>query len=586
MSLDGAYLHIVREEMLAKKLIGGRVDKIHQPSREEIIITIRTFGGAEKILLSANTSSARACLTSQTPENPKAPPMFCMLMRKHLGGGRLTDISQDGLERIINFDFECTNEIGDIVANRVAVEIMGKCSNIILLTQKDGQWRVVDAVKRVTDDISSVRRILPGILYELPPREERLNLLSCTDEQVMAALDENMPLKLAKAMLKIFEGISPIFARECSFYTARDVDISVVELTAEQRERMLFFLKKARNAMNGEGQFTVVSDLQNKPKDFCFMNIEQYGNEMIVSEYPTANTLLDRFFSGRANAERLKQRSGDLMKLIVNAYERTARKLELQRQELENCKEREVFRVCGDLINANIYRMEKGMNELVADNYYTGEQQTIKLDVRLTPAQNAQKYYNEYKKLDTAEKMLTALIKQGEQELVYIDSVFDEASRTTGESELNEIRAELMETGYIRKGKGQTQKNQKALPPLKFRSDDGFDILVGRNNIQNDKLTLKTAKAGDMWLHTQNIPGSHTIILCDGKDVPDNTIVQAATLAAYCSKARESTKVAVDYTRCKFVKKPNGAKPGMVIFTNNKTILVNPDEELYERLKV
>ncbi|MGN0595911.1 MAG: NFACT family protein [Ruminiclostridium sp.] len=586
MSLDGAYLHIVREEMLAKKLIGGRVDKVYQPSREEIIITIRTFGGAEKILLSANTSSARACLTSQTLENPKAPPMFCMLMRKHLGGGRLLDISQDGLERILNFDFECTNEIGDLVTNRVAVEIMGKCSNIILLTRKENEWRVVDAVKRVTDDISSVRRILPGILYELPPREERLNLLDCTEEQILSALDLNLPQKLAKAMLKIFEGISPIFARECAFYTARDVDVTIADLTAEHRDRLLFFLKKAKSAMGGQGRFTVVSDLQGKPKDFCFMNIEQYGNEAVVSEYPTANMLLDRFFSGKANAERLKQRSGDLMKLIVNAYERTARKLELQKQELENCKEREVFRVCGDLINANIYRMEKGMNQLVADNFYTGEQQVIKLDVRLTPAQNAQKYYTEYKKLDTAEKMLTTLIKQGEQELVYIDSVFDEASRTTGESELNEIRAELMETGYIRKSKGQGQKPQKALPPLKFRSDDGFEILVGRNNIQNDKLTLKTAKAGDMWLHTQNIPGSHTIILCDGKDVPDNTIVQAATLAAYCSKARESTKVPVDYTRCKFVKKPNGAKPGMVIFTNNKTILVNPDEELYERLKV
>lgn len=284
----------------------------------------------------------------------------------------------------------------------------------------------------------------------------------------------------------------------------------------------------------------------------------------------------------------MHQRSGSLLRSIMNAYERTARKLELQRQELEQCAEREVFRVRGDLINANIYRLEKGMTSFEAENYYTGQTETIPLDVRLTPAQNAQKCYSEYKKLDTAEKMLRKFIEQGENELIYIDSVFDEASRVGSgagsERELEEIRQELYETGYLRRTKGSAQKQQKALPPMKFVSSDGFEIFVGRNNVQNDKLTLKTARPNDTWLHTQNIAGSHVII--SGENIPDSTLEEAASLAAYCSKARGGTKIPVDYTLVRYVKKPNGAKPGMVIFTNNKTILVDADEEIYNKLRV
>ena len=593
VSLDGAFLHSVIREMEERKLIGGRVDKIYQPSREEIIVAMRTYDGLQKILLSADSSSARVCLTETSPENPKQPPMLCMLMRKFLQGGRLLSITQDGLERIVNFDFECTNEIGDLCRNRLTAEIMGKHSNIILMTMKEDGWRVVDSVKRVTDDVSSVRRILPNILYELPPREERVCLLDYDFSDFKERLENNKNLRLNKALMGIFEGISPIFSRECAYSCTKDVDCLVSDVLSDgdRLDKLIFFLKKSVEYMNSVSGSTMISEKSGKPKDFCFLPINQYEAEMVETPFESPSLLLDKFFGSRADADRIKQRSGDLMKTIVNIYERISRKLEVRRQELSHCSERDEFRVCGDLLSANLYRMEKGMNEITVEDYINGGERTIKLDVRLTPSQNAQKLYAEYKKLDTAEKKLTALIEQDEKELYYIDSVFDAAGRvgsgTGSDAALSEIKRELVETGYIRPSRNEKgQKNAKPLPPLKFRSSDGFDILVGRNNLQNDKLTLKTAEGNDLWLHTQNIPGSHTIIVSEGREIPDNTIVEAATLAAYCSKGRNGTKIPVDYTKVRFVKKPGGAKPGMVIFTNNKTILVNPSEELYEALKI
>ncbi len=591
MSLDGAFLHCIVREMHDKKLIGARVDKIHQPSRDEIIIALRRSDGAEKILMSAESSSARVCITSAAPENPKQPPMFCMLMRKALSGGRLTAITQDGLERIINFDFECTNDIGDLCENRIAAEIMGKHSNIILMTRRDGVWRVIDSIKRVTDDVSSVRRVLPNIIYELPPREPRLCLTGCDLSTIGDALAPYKDRPLAKALMSVFEGISPIFARECAYSTAKDVDITVGALDAAKLEKLAFFLRRSAAHIEEYDGCTMVSEKNGKPKDMCFVPVTQYGAEMLETPYESPSALIDRFFAERASADRVKQRSGDLLKTILNIYERISRKLELQRQELENCSEKEKFRLMGDILSANIYRCEKGMSEMTAEDYINGGDITIPLDVRLTPSQNAQKLYSEYKKLDTAEKMLTKFIAQGENELMYIDSVFDAASRVGSgagsEAAIYEIKQELIGTGYIRSAKTERNaKAPKALPPLRFRSSDGFEILVGRNNLQNDKLTLKTALPNDMWLHTQNIPGSHVIIRAEGRTIPDSTIVEAARIAASCSKGRSGTKIPVDYTLARFVKKPNGAKPGMVIFVNNKTILVDPSEELLEQLRI
>ena len=306
MSLDGAFLHSAMLEMLDRKLIGGRVDKIHQPSREEIIVTIRTFGGTEKILFSANSACARVNLTDTTPENPKQPPVLCMLFRKFLSGGRLTAIHQDGLERIINFDFECTNEIGDTVHNRLVAEIMGKHSNIILLTEKADGWRVVDSVKRITDDISSVRRILPNILYELPPREAKINFLDYDFGDFRVRLSEFSEQRIAKALPLIFEGISPIFARECAYSCTKDVDSVVNTMTDDQLDKLIFFIKKSRDVLLERSGCTVVTDKYGKPKDFCFIPVAQYGTEMSESRFDSPNALLDKFYGSRADADRIK----------------------------------------------------------------------------------------------------------------------------------------------------------------------------------------------------------------------------------------------------------------------------------------
>lgn len=583
MSLDGAYLSLIKQELINKGIIGSRVDKIHQPSREELVITFRGFKGAYKVAFSANPSAARVCITEGITDNPQSPPMFCMLLRKHLSGGKLLDISQEGLERVLSFDFECVNEIGDIVHNRLSAELLGRCSNIILLTEKEGQWRVVDSIKRIGDDVSALRRILPGILYEAPPKENRLDLRECTTEEAVNRLLAFPEQKLEKNLIKVFEGVSPLLCREWAYYTAKDIDAPCKCLEDKTRkERFAFFHNNIRKILTGgeNAKYSVICEKNGKPVDFSFISTEQYGGGMLQKEYPSASALLDSFFSGRAAAERMKQRSGDLLKSILAVYNRTAKKLELQKGELAACGEREVFRVCGDLISANIYRMEKGMNEITVDDYINGGERTIKLDVRLTPAQNAQKYYGEYRKLDTAEKMLTKLIEQEKQELVYLDSVFDSAARAKTDAELQEIRFELSQSGYLKKGRNTaTDKAAKPLQPLKFKSKDGYDIWVGRNNIQNDKLTLKTAKGEDLWLHTKDIPGSHVIVFSGGREIPETTIVEAAKLAALNSKAKGGTKIPVDYTKVRYVKKPNGAKPGMVIFSNNKTLLVDVDLE-------
>lgn len=575
MSLDGAMLKYVREEL--SELVGSRIEKIFQPSREEVVITFRkpnsSDRGAKRVIFSANGSSARVNLTEAALENPPSPPMFCMLLRKHLGSGRLLGIRQDGLERILYFDFECVNEIGDIVTNTLTAEIMGRFSNIILV--RGG--RVIDSIKRVTDEISGVRRILPNIVYETPPRLERVDFFAENDRKI-SALIENKTERLAKALPAVLEGISPIFAREAAFYAAGDTDAACCELTDEQKERLDLFFDNARKS----ACFTEIIDESGAKKDFSFVDVNQYGNGFAKRHFASANALLDDFYEKKS--DRASQRARDMLKLIKSRAERTARKLELRKKELADCADREKLRVCGDIVNANIYRLEKGMTSALLDDFYTGEQRKIALDARLTPAQNAQKYYSEYRKLCTAEKMLTGLIAEGKSELSYYESLLDSVTRAKTDGELTEIKRELAEQGLIRGEK--TLGKPKKSEPLKFRSSDGFTIFVGKNNKQNDELTLKTSKASDIWLHVKDIAGSHVIIKTEGKTPPERTIVEAARLAAYHSKAKNGSGVPVDYTAVKFVKKPAGARPGMVIFTDNRTLYVTPNEEEADRLKI
>ncbi len=568
MALDGAFLSIVKDEL--SPLIGGRVDKISQPSREEILISFRTRGGTEKLFISASAGSARVHITKNNIENPKAPPMFCMLLRKHLGNARLVNIRQDGLERILYFDFEASTELGDMTNITAAVEIMGRCSNFVLIS---AEGKIIDSIKRVDAEMSRERMVLPNMVYTVPPRGNRLDFRSCTKEDIIN-ISENMPdAELSKHLIKIFEGISPIVAREWVNSAARGGDAARSELRGELLDRLFDEIVKSRSERN----FTAVKDKDGMLKDFSFIDIKQYGDLMDTVKFSSACELLDNFYEERDSLSRMKQRAQDLYKLLTAASERIARRLANQREELIASADREKFKLYGDILSANLYKLEKGMTDITAENFYeeNSPEITIKLDPRLTPSQNMQKYYGEYRKADTAEKVLTEQIAKGEEELAYIDSVFDALTRTSSEDEVNELRLELSEQGYIRSAKIKG-KPPKSRPPLEFVSPDGFTVLVGRNNKQNDQLTTKIADKTDIWLHTKNITGSHVIIRANGKEVPEETIRWAAGVAAFHSRAKNSSQVPVDHVQVKLVKKPAGAKPGMVIFTGNRTLYVTP----------
>lgn len=573
MALDGMFLKCIKNEL--DFLIGGRVDKIAQPSREEIIITFRTKGGTEKLMFSASAGSARVHITKMSVENPKVPPMFCMLLRKHIGNGRLLDIRQDGLERILCFDFEAMNELGDMVKVTLAAEIMGRCSNVVII---NNEGKIIDSIKRVDTEMSRERPVLPGMRYTLPPRSPRLDFRTSGRDEIKAALEAMPDCDLAKALVKVFEGISPIVAREWVFYAAKGASPAKSELTEDMLDRLCFALKKTASEIeNGQSVYTVVKDKEGLLKDFAFMPISQYGALMVTKPFESACAVLDYFYAERDSVSRMKQRSQDLYKLLLNTTDRIARRTEAQREELKLSENRWELKLKGDLISANLYRIEKGMSSFETENYFEEGCPVviIELDKRLTPSQNMQRYYSEYRKADTAEKILTEKIAQGEDELAYIDSVFDALTRTNSEDEVNELRAELAEQGYLRSAKLKG-KPPKSRPPLEFTSPDGYTILIGRNNVQNDKLTMKTAEKTDIWLHTKNIPGSHVIIRTNGENPPDETILYAARLAAFHSKAKSSSQVPVDYVPVRFVKKPAGSKPGKVIFTNNRTVYVTP----------
>ncbi len=583
MALDGIFLSCIKREL--KEAVGSRIDKIHQPSREEVVITLRHRGGNAKLLISVGADSPRLHFTGVTLENPKAPPMFCMLLRKHLGAGKLTAVRQQGLDRVLFLDFETVNELGDLVTVTLAVEIMGRHSNLIVINQAG---KVVDAIKRVDPEMSSVRPILPQMNYVLPPAQDKLNLFDVSNEEIVGAVTAYpKDQALSKVLVGVLQGVSPVFAREAAYYACRGAEVVKSELSEPQKERLAFYLGRVRKDLTeGAPKMTMALDLNGTPREFSFVELHQYGAAMLTKPYETASALLDDFYSQRDQISRMKQRSNDLLKLIVNRTERTQRKLEAQKQELAQCGERETLKICGDLLNSNLYRLEKGMSSVTLENFYAEDAApvAIELDPSLSPAQNAQKYYNEYRKAATAEKMLAGLIRQAEEELVYLDSVFDEVTRTEGESELLEIREELTEGGYLRNYRRKNLKQLKPRPPLRFRSSDGFTILCGRNNRQNDRLSMKEARNHDLWLHTHNIPGSHVIVVTNGEKVPDRTVEEAAVIAAYHSKAQDSVQVPVDYTEIRNVHKPNGAKPGMVIFENYQTAYIKPDRETVERL--
>ncbi len=564
MALDGMMLHHVVNELKTVAL-GSRVYQIYQPNRDEIIIVLRTQNGNKRLLLSSRANSPRLHFTDYAVENPATPPMLCMLMRKRLGGGKLIDIRQLGLDRVVFFDFECTNELGDKVKITLVVEIMGKYSNIIM-TDENGV--IIDALKRVDMTMSSKRMVLPNLKYEIPSSQDKANiLLAKADEVAQKILNEGRTKALNKAILNCVQGISPIVCRE------------IEDSVCENKELLQEKIKELSHIVLGSKGTPIMLYYkgENKPFDISFININQYGSMVETKIFESFSKLLDSFYIERDSTDRMKVKSADLMRILNNRTSRLSNKINNQSQELKACADREQLRIKGDLLHANLYRIERGAEFVIVENFYdeNNEKLKITLNPAISPAQNAQKFYKDYNKAKTAQHILTEQIKKAEQELVYIDSLKDLLSRITTEKELSQIRLEFIEQGYI-KGQKDNNKKPQQLPPLEYETSEGFKVLVGRNNKQNDQLTLKTAKNKDMWFHTKNIPGSHTILVTEGKKITDTAILEAAQIAAYHSKARESHNVPVDYTYIKYVSKPNGAKPGMVVFVKNKTVYVTP----------
>ncbi len=583
MALDGAFLRHLKKE-ITDRALGARVDKIYQPNKEELVFLLRTRQEAFKLLLSARANSPRIHFTQYAPENPKVPPMLCMLLRKRLSGAKLVEIRQPGLERLLYLDFDAANELGDKVRLSLVIEIMGKYSNIILV---DGQGKIVDALKRVDEEMSSQRLVQPGLTYELPPAQNKPCMLECQPEEIVEAIvHQPKNQSLNKGILNALQGLSPVVCREVEHQVGRGQELFTRDLTQEQKERLRFFLERLFTTVRDTaGEPYMVTKIKGKPMEFSFLNIVQYGTLASVSRWEDFSSLLDEFYEERDRQDRMRVKAQDLLRLLANASERLSRKINLQRGELARSEDREHLRVCGDLINANLYRIERGSAFADLENFYDENRlMRIKLDPALNATQNAQKYYKEYRKAKTAQQVLGEQIAQAEQELLYVDSVFDCLSRAQSESELNEIRQELREEGYL-KAVRDKRKPPAPLAPLEFVSSEGFRILVGRNNRQNDKLTLKQANNNDIWLHTKNIPGSHTIIVTGGRQPGDATLKEAAMLAAYHSRAKDSSQVPVDYTQIRYVSKPQGAKPGMVIYVHYQTLFVTPQHELTEKLK-
>ena len=573
MPLDALCLSAAAKE-LQTVLPGCRVDKVQQPERDVLLLTLRGDGEVNRLLISAGSGTARVHLTAQNRENPAEPPMFCMLLRKHLVGGRILSVEQPGCERLYILRFACMDEMGNAGEKQLAVEMMGRNANLILL---DGNGRILDCLHKVDTLSSPQRPLLPGLFYELPPAQDKKNAFTLTEEAFLEDFRQADRADMAdRWLVASYAGISPLLARETVERAAGSCDLRLGEVRGEALWSAL------RGLLDGVA-VPVLLSRNGEPADLYCRELRQYGKAMTQTVYPDFSSLLDAFYTERERYARQQQRSQSLTKLVKTRRERAARKLAARMSELKATEKRETWRQYGDLIKANLYRMKKGEPSLTAENFYDPDYApvTIPLDVKLSPQQNAAHYYKLYTKAKNAEKILTVQIDEAQQELDYLESVSEELERAAGERDLAEIRQELISEGYL-KDPDKKKKKPSAPQPLRFRSESGALIRVGKNNTQNDWLTLKSAEKNALWFHTQKTHGSHVVADCTEDD--EVTVRAAALLAAYYSKGRDGSNVPVDYTRVRYVKKPAGAKPGMVIYTDQKTLYVTPEKSLIEAI--
>ncbi|MGL4790263.1 MAG: Rqc2 family fibronectin-binding protein [Anaerotignaceae bacterium] len=585
MALDGITVSAIVDE-LKKKLLGGRIDKIYQPQKDEIIMSVRSIGENFKLLASANPSHPRLQLTPVSKDNPMTPPLFCMVLRKHIAGSKITNISQPDFERIIVIEMDSLNEMGDMTTKKLIIEIMGKHSNVILVDENN---KILDSIKRISHDTSSVREVLPAKDYIAPPSQNKLNPLNLNKGEFLNILEEKSAEKLQQLIYKTYTGISPVMASEICHRARLDGSLHPQEISDIQKENLFDqFFNLFEEVKNHNYIFETIYNNDGRVLDFAPLSMTQYKQLKKVN-YTSISEMLDGFYTQRDNAYHIKQKAYDMRKVVSSNIERCVKKKEIQAKTLKDNEGLEKWKLRGELITANIYSIKKGMTTFKTVNYYETDMPEIEitLDPTKTPAENAQKYFNKYNKAKRTLVALKVQMKENEEELDYLEGVLVAIESSTEEMDLKDIRDELMAQGFIKKkGKGKVDKRVKKSKPLHFLSSEGFHIYVGKSNLQNDELTIHFAKANDIWLHTKNIPGSHVIIVTnDTGEVPDKTLLEAANLAAFNSKGKNGSKVPVDYCLRRNVKKPSGSKPGMVIYENNKTIYITPDEIMIDNME-
>jgi len=570
MALDAICLQAVIRE-ITPQLEGNRIEKIQMPSRDQVVLLLR---GKTRLMLCANPGQPRIHLTEKLRDNPSQPPMFCMLLRKHLGGGRIVSVEQAPLERVVTLHIESVDELGRLCHYRLIFEALGRHANLILC---DGEKRVVDCLRRVDFEMSPDRQVLPGLFYAYPITDGKTNPLTVERDDFLSCLPEEQPLD--RGLLDTFTAISPLVAREIVFRAYGTVDV------CRGDDALWDSFSQWRESILAESFLPNVIHRGGKPFDFSYLPIFQYGEYALNSVEESFSALLDSFFEEREQAERVRQKGQDLVKAAANAINRTRRKIAMQEQELLKTRDRDKWRIFGELITANLYRMERGQKSLTAQNYYLEDcpDVTIPLDERLSPQANAAKYFKQYTKAKTAEVMLSQQLEKNRAELSYLESVAGELKLCESEQDFNDVRSELTEAGILRNHGKKTGGFQRQNKPRELKTSRGMRILVGRNNTQNDKLTSKIAQKWDIWFHTQKVHGSHVILCTEGEKPDDRDIVEAATIAAFYSQGRDGGKVDVDYTPVKYVKKPAGARPGMVIYTTYETITVEPDKAVVEK---
>lgn len=563
MALDGIFLHSLCLE-LKNTIVGCRIDKINQSEKDEIIITYNKDRKNHKLLISASANCARINYTNIQKENPMTPPTFCMVMRKYLNSSRVLSVSQCTTDRVLLIDFESTDELGFDSIYTLVIEIMGRHSNVSLVRKRDNL--IMDSIKHVSADMNSYRVLYPGLQFVFPPESKKINPFSFSENDLNLYVTENNIEFNENYFSTVFTGISKPLSKEICFRLKSS-------LTTENFD---FHSLKAlfKDIENGNFEFNSYSD-GSKLIDFHCIDFNSLNN-FTKTSYNSPSELIENFYYEKDRSNRLNSKTTDLQKVLKNNLDRCSKKIKILQSSLEECAGKDIYRLKGELLTANIYILKKGMRDVRLINYYSNDGSYIDISINenKTPSQNIQVYYKKYNKLKKSEEMGKVQLENTYNEVIYLESVLNNIQNIESSLDMAELKKELMEEGYLKFKKGKNKKEKKS-KPLHFTSKDGLDIYVGKNNIQNDYLTLKFANKNDIWLHTKNIPGSHVIISNNG-DIPESTLEEAANLAAYYSKGKNSTKVAVDYTIVKNVKKPSGAKPGMVIYSTNQTIYIDP----------